>query len=82
MSPISNFDEFGKILSFQNYTLYGIIELGTIKLPLKIKKQRIPKGAEMTVIGLTKRRKKHDKTLPFLKKLPQEREKSMQMTIM
>ena len=82
MSPISNFDEFAKILSFQNYPLYGIIKLGTIKLPPKIKKRGRPKGAEMTVIGLTKRRKKHDKTLPFLKKLPQEREKSMQMTIM
>ena len=51
-------------------------ELKTIKLPPKMRKRGRPKGAETTVIGLPKRRKRSNKTVPFLKKLPSEREKS------
>ena len=50
-------------------------ELKTIKLPPKMRKRGRPKGAETTVIGLPKRRKRSNKTVPFLKKLPSEREK-------
>ena len=51
-------------------------ELKTIKLPPKMRKRGRPKGTETTVIGLPKRRKRSNKTVPFLKKLPSEREKS------
>ena len=47
-------------------------ELKTIKLPPKMRKRGQPKGAETTVIGLPKRRKRSNKTVPFLKKLPSE----------
>ena len=52
------------------------IQFTDIKLPPKIRKRGRPKGAETTVIGLPKRRKVVDRPLPFLKKLPYEREKS------
>ena len=52
------------------------IQFTDIKLPPKIRKRGRPKEAETTVIALPKRRKVVDRPLPFLKKLPYDREKS------
>ena len=51
-------------------------EYGFIKMPPKIKKRGRPKGAELTVIGLPKCKKKKDdehKLLPFCKLQPGEK---------
>jgi len=49
--------------------------LNQIKLPPKIRKRGRPKGLEKTVIGLPRKKKCRNKTLPFLKKLPVDRDK-------
>ena len=47
--------------------------LSSMKMPPSMRKRGRPKGAELTVIDLPKRRKK-DKPVKFLTKLPVERE--------
>ena len=51
--------------------------LENVKLPPKIKKRGRPKGAEKTVIGLPRKKKKTDKPIPFLKKQPIDKERGM-----
>ena len=51
-----------------------IIDLNQIKLLPKVRKRGRPKGSEKTVIGLP-RKKCGNKTLPFLKKFPADRDK-------
>ena len=46
-----------------------------IILPRKLKKWGWPKGAEKTVIGLPTKKRKAKSVIPFLKKLPVEKEK-------
>ena len=48
-----------------------------IILPPKLKKRRRPKGAEKTVIGLPTKKRKAKSVIPFLKKLPVEKEKGI-----
>ena len=49
--------------------------LGEVKLPPKLRKRGRPKGADQTVIGLPKKRHRGNKPVPFLKKLPSDKEK-------
>ena len=49
--------------------------LENVKLPPKIKKRGRPKGAEKAVIGLPRKKKKTDKSIPFLKKQPIDKER-------
>ena len=58
-----------------NFLFY--VGLENVKLPPKMKKRGRPKGAETTVIGLPRKKKKTDKPTPFLKKLPNDKEKGM-----
>ena len=52
--------------------------LSQIIMPSKVRKRGRPKGSDKTVIGLTKKRKcQANKPVPFLRKTPQEREKSV-----
>ena len=53
------------------------IEFQDVTLPPKLKKRGRPKGAEKTVIGLPKKKKKSNKSVPFLKKLPVNRERGI-----
>ena len=48
-----------------------------IILPPKLKKRGRPKGAEKTVIGLPTKKRKVKSVIPFLKKLPVEKEKGI-----
>ncbi|XP_065893104.1 uncharacterized protein [Dysidea avara] len=50
-------------------------EFQDVTLPPKLKKRGRPKGAEKTVIGLPRKKKRLDKPVPFLKKLPLDRER-------
>jgi len=52
------------------------IDINQIKLLPKIRKRGRPKGLEKTVIGLP-RKKYGNKTLPFFKKLPVDRDKGI-----
>ena len=48
-----------------------------IIFPPKLKKRGRPKGAEKTVIGLPTKKRKAKSVIPFLKKLPVEKEKGI-----
>ena len=48
-----------------------------MKLPPKQKKWGRPKGSELTVIGLPKKKRKDDGPVAFIRKPPKEKEKSM-----
>ena len=52
-------------------------DLKCIQLPPKMRKRGRPKGAEKTVVGLTRKKAKSSgsKPLPFLKKHPIDKEK-------
>ena len=69
----------GKVMAtlINGYIWHGllIIDLNQIKLPAKVRKRGRPKGSEKTVIGLPRKKKCGNKTLPFLKKLPADRDK-------
>ena len=52
-----------------------LIEFQDVTLPHKMKKRGRPKGAEKTVIGLPRKKNRPDKPVPFLKKLPVDRER-------
>ena len=54
---------------------YLILGLENVRFPPKIKKRGRPKGAEKTVIGLPRKKKKMDKPTPFLKKHPIDKER-------
>lgn len=58
-------------------SLCAFAELTGIQLPPKMRKRGRPKGAEKTVIGLTRKKRKSSgsKPLPFLKKHPADKEK-------
>ena len=56
-----------------NFLFY--VGLENVKLPPKMKKRGRPKGAKTTVIGLPRKKKKTGKPTPFLKKLPNDKEK-------
>ena len=58
------------------YTCIGSGIQGII-LPPKLKKRGRPKGAEKTVIGLPAKKRKARSVIPFLKKLPAEKEKGI-----
>ena len=49
--------------------------LQEIKLPAKVRKRGRPKGAERTVIGLPRKKKRGNKPVPFLKKCPVDKER-------
>ena len=49
------------------WNLLFYVGLENVKLPPKMKKRGRPKGAETTVIGLPRKKKKTDKPTPFLK---------------
>ena len=58
--------------------MFAYIDLENVKLPPKMKKRGRPKGAETTVIGLPRRKKKKattEKPTAFLKKQPVEKER-------
>lgn len=48
-----------------------------MKLPPKMKKKGRPRGAEKTVIGLPRKKKKTEKPITFLKKQPVDKERGM-----
>ena len=52
------------------------LAIDDIKMPPPIRKRGRPKGAEMTVIGLPKKRKMLTRPVPFLKRSPEEKESS------
>ena len=49
--------------------------MAKIKMPPKLRKRGRPKGAEKTIIGLPKKRRRIG-PVPFIKKIPLEKEKS------
>ena len=68
---------------------YGLLLLYTvdttpcvsqIKLPAKIQKRGRPKGSEVTVVGLPKRKKSKNKPTALKKKHPKDQEKSKYTT--
>ena len=59
------------------HPICNLCRVGDIKLPPKIRKRDRPKGAEMTIIGLPRKKKKENKPIPFLKKYPTDRENSI-----
>ena len=54
---------------------FTYVDIQDVILPPKLKKRGRPKGAEKTVIGLPAKKKKAKLVVPFLKKLPAEKEK-------
>lgn len=65
-----------------NYVLFLIVYINftdfqDVILPPKLKKRGRPKGAEKTIIGLPRKKKKSNKSVPFLKKLPVDRERGI-----
>lgn len=52
-------------------------DVSNIKLPPKVKKRGRPKGSELTVIGLPKKRKTQGKPVAFIKKHSKQKEQSM-----
>ena len=50
-------------------------DLAIVKMPPKLWKRGRPKGADKTVIGLAKKRRRLG-PVPFVKKMPLEKEKS------
>jgi len=54
-----------------------ILEFKDVAMPARIKKRGRPKGAEKTVIGLPKMKKRSENPLPFLKKLPVDKERGI-----
>ena len=46
-------------------------------MPPKLKKRGRPKGVEKTIIGLPRKKIKTNKSTPFLKKLPVDRERGI-----
>ena len=53
------------------------LDLKSINLPPKLKKRGRPKGADLTVIGLPRKKKCNGKPLKFLRKPRQERDKQI-----
>ena len=53
------------------------MDLKSISLPPKLKKRGRPKGADLTVIGLPRKKKCNSKPLTFLRKPCQERDKQI-----
>lgn len=61
--------------SYKTINDKNTMDLESIKLPPKIKKRGRPKGADLTVIGLPRKKKCIKKPVKFLKKPRQERDK-------
>ena len=63
------------VTSTRIYVLCTYVGIKDVILPPKLKKRGRPKGAEKTVIGLPAKKRKAKLVIPFLKKLPAEKEK-------
>jgi len=70
-------------VSFLTYDAFTFcLDLENVKLPPKMKKRGRPKGAQKTIIGLPRRKKKKscpesDKPTAFLRKNPIEKERGI-----
>lgn len=53
------------------------VELSDVLMPPKLRKRGRPKGSEKTVIGIPRRKKRKLGPVPFIKKLPLEKDKSI-----
>ena len=53
-----------------------MLDISNLKLPPKQKKHGRPKGSELTVIGLPKKKRKDAGPVAFIRKHPKEKERS------
>ena len=64
-----------------NLKLTRVLGLSEIKLPAMMRKRGRLKGAEQTVIGLPRKKRRGNKPLPFLKKSPSDKEKGINLSV-
>ena len=65
------------IIAHNNYIYFWIVDNSNLKLPPKQKKRGRPKGSELTVIGLPKKKHRDDGPVALIKKHPKEKKRGI-----
>ncbi|XP_065915449.1 uncharacterized protein [Dysidea avara] len=60
----------------------GAIDISTVQLPSAMKKRGRPKGGDLTVVGLPKKKKAFNKPVAFLKMHPRDQERGGRVKLM